>query len=124
MIDNKFDTKLLLTIEVRGGAVSYGQTVTETIRERKINSNGKEFWVKTKRKYRPLIEKPSQMKLKVSNVAYESFINDVPTFWKPWDKKRSKEWKKLSVDERLKINLDRWKEQVNGSSYTYEIIDE
>lgn len=125
MIDNKFDTKLLLTIEVRGGAVHWAKSVTEVTKLKEKTKTGKEYWTKRKFTSRPLLEGKAQVKLKLTNMSYEWMIsNDPPEWYMPWAKSRRRDWKKLPTAEKLKNHFDRIAASYGSTQYSYGIIDE
>lgn len=125
MIDNKFDSKVLLTIEVKSGAVHWAKSVTETTKLKEKTKTGKEYWTKRKSTFRPLVEGKAQVKLKLTNLAYDWMVsNDPPEWYMPWAKSRRKEWKKLKVDAKLKAHFDRIAASYNSNEYSYSIIDE
>lgn len=125
MINNLYEPRILVTIELRPGAYRYGETKTETIKHAEKTKNGV-FYSKSKFKYRPLeAVEGAQLKIKMTNAAYYYFIGDeCPPFFKPYLKERKRLWKKASVEERLKAHLQQTCEQFNGISYSYSIIDE
>ena len=125
MINNLYEPRILVTIELRPGAYRYSEKVTETIKHSEKTKNGV-YYSKSKFSYRPL--EPvggAQLKIKMTNAAYYYFISDVcPDFYKPYLKERKKLWKKMSMDERIKEHLEQTCKQYNGLGYSYSIIDE
>ena len=123
MIDNKYDSKVLLTIEVAPGACHWAKSVTTVTKVKQTTKSGKEFWTKQKSTGRPLEFGKAQLKLKITNVAYEWMTSDNPPEWfMPWAKSRRRDWKKFDVEAKLKTHFDRIASSYGSTNYSYSII--
>lgn len=97
--------KILLTISLEGGVL--------------VRQNNIEFIKSEYRLTQHVNKVPKQcvQRIKISNEAYEQFISsECPSFYSNFM------WKKLSPKQKLEVHLSTIAKDLNGLSFTYEIL--
>jgi len=84
------------------------------------NKDGDKVIKRGKYKFIPTIASTATRKITMCKDAYDYFISSACPEWF----KNTKEWKKMSEEQRLMIHLTRTSLHFGGTGFTYQIIDD
>jgi len=123
------EPKILLTIYMEGGALLRGETEVRKYaltkkdlfpNQKFKNKDGDKVIKRGKYKFIPTIASTATRKITMCKDAYDYFISSACPEWF----KNTKEWKKMSEEQRLMIHLTRTSLHFGGTGFTYQIIDD
>lgn len=121
--------KISLTINLEGSTLvrkSEPEVIKYTVTERDLNPNkkwkGKDGLKVVKRgsfNHFSYETKPASQHINMTEEAYRYMVSSDCPYWS-----KPKVWNSLSAKERLESHLQRVCEHCNGTSYTYEILED
>jgi hypothetical protein len=123
------EIKVLLTINLEGGALTQGKPETyrysltkkDLFPKQSFKGNDGDKIIRSgKYTHTPLIPKEAKQKINLCKEAYDYMTSIACPQWFH----KLKEWKKMSPKERLEQHLARICNQLNGKSFTYQIVED
>ena len=122
-------TKISLTIELEGSTlvrkskpevIKYAVTAKDSDPYRKYKGkDGLKVVRKGVQKHYSLEAKPASQHINMTKEAYDDMISNECPYWA-----KPKAWSSMSKKERLEAHLQRTCEHFNGTSYSYEILND
>lgn len=123
------EPKILLTINLEGGVLVYGEpevlkyylTKKDLFPSQKFNNNsGKKVIKSGKYVHVPVSQSVAKQKITLCREAYDYMTSSLcPTWFK-----NQNQWRKLTETQRLELHLARTCRHFGGKSFTYQIIND